>query len=436
MLGGDQQQSTMNGETPTLLSNNSRALVITDLTHVGQHSPHMISTDNVQNGALSQIAESSANHSKNLQDDMQELGQKIKHHEDNVKYLKYHKNKLEESIVDMQVAIGKHYVSSSTEKEDPSHMKNEKKIIQNILKREGSAAALWYRMKNQPEPQAYDRTLTKDVIGVVATLGMVDDEILSRLLSEYLGLDTMLAIVCKTYQGVKALETYNREGLIDKSLGFCAVGASTGPLDGRFRVICLEKLRPYVGDFIDDDPQQRLDLLKPRLVSGEIPPGFLGFAVNMITIDSNNLNGISSDGHNLRESLFYNLFSNLQVYRSREDMLKALPFISNGAISLDGGVIKSPGVFDMGQQRGDMDVMFPNGSDRFNLPMNYFEIENHLKETQWEKTRTMVDLQREQSLLDLARFNYEKKKQEFVKFLAQSSSFAAQHKAGWESSPR
>lgn len=73
-----------------------------------------------------------------------------------------------------------------------------------------------------------------------------------------------------------------------------------------------------------------------------------------------------------------------------------------------------------------MDVMFPNGSDRFNLPMNYFEIENNLKETQWEKTRTMVDLQREQSLFDLARFNYEKKKQEFVQFLAQSSSFAAQ----------
>lgn len=109
--------------------------------------------------------------------------------------------------------------------------------------------------------------------------------------------------------------------------------------------------RPYFGDFIDDDPQQRLDLLKPRLVNGEIPPGFLGFAVNMITIDITNLYGISNDGRNLRESLFYNLFSNLQVYRSREDMLKALPFISNGAISLDGGIIKSPGVFDMGQQR-------------------------------------------------------------------------------------
>ncbi|XP_073130095.1 protein DEFECTIVE IN MERISTEM SILENCING 3-like [Henckelia pumila] len=429
MLGGDHQLSAMDCETPTQLSKNSRALVVTDLTHVGQNSPYMISRDNIQNGALSQIAESTSNHSKKLQDDMLELGQKIKHHEDNVKYLKYHKNKLEESIVDMQVAIGKHYISSSTEKEDPSYTKNEKKIIQSILKHEGSAAALWYTLKNQPETQASDPKLTKDVIGIVATLGMVDDDNLSRLLSEYLGLDTMLAIVCKTYEGVKALETYNREGLIEKSSGLCALGASTGrPLDGRFRVICLEKLRPYVGDFIDDDPQQRLDLLKPRLVNGEIPPGFLGFAVNMIAIDSADLNGISNDGRNLRELLFYNLFSNLQIYRSREDMLKALPFISNGAISLDGGVIKSPGVFDMGQQRGDMDVMFPNGSDRFSLPMNYFEVENRMKETQWDKNRTMVDLQREQSLLDLARFNYEKKKQEFVKFLAHSSSFAAQHK--------
>ncbi|XP_073306714.1 protein DEFECTIVE IN MERISTEM SILENCING 3-like isoform X1 [Primulina huaijiensis] len=418
----------MNGEPPTQLSNNSRALVVSDLTHVGQNSPYMISRDNIQNGGLIQIAESTANHSKKLQDDMLELGQKIKHHEDNVKYLKHHKNKLDESVVDMQVTIGKYHMSSSMKKEDPSH--NEEKIIQNILKHEGSAAALWYRMKSQPETQASYLTLTKDVLGIVATLGMVDDGNLSRLLSEYLGLDTMLALVCKTYEGVKALETYNRQGLIDKSLGLCALGVSGGrPLDGRFRIICLEKLRPYVGDFIDDDPQQRLDLLKPRLINGEIPPGFLGFAVNMITMDSTYLNGISSDGHNLRESLFYNLFSNLQVYRSREDMLKALPFISNGAVSLDGGVIKSPGVFDMGQKRGEMDVMFPNGSDRFNMPVNYFEIENRLKETEWEKTRTMGDLQIEQSLLDLARFNYEKKKQEFVQFLAQSSFFAAQHQA-------
>lgn len=37
-----------------------------------------------------------------LQDDLQELGLKIKHHEDNLKYLKTLKSNLDESILDMQ----------------------------------------------------------------------------------------------------------------------------------------------------------------------------------------------------------------------------------------------------------------------------------------------------------------------------------------------
>lgn len=70
--------------------------------------------------------------------------------------------------------------------------------------------------------------------------------------------------------------------------------------------------------------------------------------MNMINIDKANLLYISKTGHNLRETLFYHLFSNLQVYRSRMDMLKARSCISNGAISLDGGTIKRPGSFTLG----------------------------------------------------------------------------------------
>lgn len=54
----------------------------------------------------------------------------------------------------------------------------------------------------------------------------------------------MLAIVCKTYEGVRALEMYDDEGSINKSSGLHGLGASIGrPLDGRFLVICLESLR-------------------------------------------------------------------------------------------------------------------------------------------------------------------------------------------------
>lgn len=108
--------------------------------------------------------------------------------------------------------------------------------------------------------------------------------------------------------------------------------------------------RPYAGGFIANDPQRRLDLLKPRLPNGECPPGFLGFAVNMINIDSTHLFCLTANGYGLRETLFYSLFSRLQVYKTRADMLQALPCISDGALSLDGGIIKATGVFCLGNQ--------------------------------------------------------------------------------------
>lgn len=66
----------------------------------------------------------------------------------------------------------------------------------------------------------------------------------NRILSEYLGLDTMLALVCTSYKGVEALETYDKEGFVSKSSGLHGLSASIGkPIDGRFNVICLENLR-------------------------------------------------------------------------------------------------------------------------------------------------------------------------------------------------
>lgn len=54
----------------------------------------------------------------------------------------------------------------------------------------------------------------------------------------------MLAVVCKTYEGVKALEVYNREGVIDKTRGLHGFAASIEkPLADRFIVICLEDIR-------------------------------------------------------------------------------------------------------------------------------------------------------------------------------------------------
>lgn len=90
--------------------------------------------------------------------------------------------------------------------------------------------------------------------------------------------------------------------------------------------------------------------MKPRLPNGECPPGFLGFAVNMINVDCTNLFCLTSSGYGLRETLFYNLFSRLQVYKTRAEMVLALPCISDGALSLDGGMIRSSGVFSLGNR--------------------------------------------------------------------------------------
>jgi len=54
----------------------------------------------------------------------------------------------------------------------------------------------------------------------------------------------MLAIVCKTFEGVKALEKYDGEGLVNSRSGLHLLGSSIGSrINGRFRVICLEDLR-------------------------------------------------------------------------------------------------------------------------------------------------------------------------------------------------
>ncbi|GLT63656.1 hypothetical protein SLA2020_362020 [Shorea laevis] len=395
---------------------------------VDQNENSLVAEDEIQNGRLSQ-AKSIIQSSERLQDDLRLLGLKIKQHEDNLKLITSQKNKLEESILDMQVILGKYHSSTvpKTENEDHSHLESVQKIIENILKHEKSAARIICQLKSHQGTHASHLKLIKDVLGVVATLGKVDDENLSKLLAQYLGLETMLAIVCKTYEGVKALEICGKDGCIDKSAGLHGLAASLGkPLDSRFLVICLENLRPFAGDFAADDPQKRLDLLKPRLPSGECPPGFLGFAVNMIKVDSSNLFHVTVGGYGLRETLFYCLFSRLQVYRTRVEMISALPCISEGAVSLDGGIIRSNGMFALGS-REEVDVRFPKPSLTPNVPQSHIQAEKQVKEMNMKKENLQEDIKREQALLDKAKLNFQRKKEEFVKFIAESSSYAYQH---------
>ncbi|CAJ2671453.1 unnamed protein product [Trifolium pratense] len=388
----------------------------------------MDTKEGVKNGEFIQ-AEIIIRQSQTLQDDLHMLGMKIKQHEDRVRLLNTEKVKLDDSIRLLQGAIGKSKSSHTTKIEignaDDPRITTEEEVNKQILQHEKSGAGILWQVKTRHGEQASLLTLIKDVVGIVAMLGKVEDDNLSRLFSEYLGVETMLAIVCRTYEGVKALEMYGSEGCINKNVGLHGLGASIGrTLDDRFLVICLESLRPYAGKYVVDDSQRKLDILNPRLPNGECPAGFIGFAVNMINIDSFNLFCVTPSGYGLRETLFYNLFSRLQVYKTRAEMIQALPCISDGALSLDGGMVRSSGVFSLGN-REDVNVRFPRPERSVGLD-DHIENERQMKDIQWKKEKLLEEIKRENMLLDMAKYNFNKKKSDFLKFLSSSSSYATQ----------
>ncbi|XP_015888725.3 protein DEFECTIVE IN MERISTEM SILENCING 3 isoform X1 [Ziziphus jujuba] len=344
----------------------------------------------------------------NFQDNLVSLEDKIRQHEDNLKFLTNQTNQLDESILDLQVSLVKYHSTNEAgteNKNGASH--NEEETMEQILRQEKSAAGILCQLNSQHASQALNSAFSKDVLGIVANLARVDDDNLSRLLSEYLGLETMLAIVCRTYEGVKALEKYDGEGTINSSSGLHGLGSSIGKkIKGRFVVICLEDLRHYVGGFIADDPQKKLALPKPRLPNGECPDGFVDYAVNIISLESRNLTCLTGTGHGLRETLFYNLFSRLQIYKTRTEMLVALPCIHDGALSLDGGMIKKSGIFALGSRK-DMEVKFPVITGESDVPASYIKTENTIRMLKWERTCIAGDIRREEELIKQVKANFQ-----------------------------
>ena len=71
-------------------------------------------------------------------------------------------------------------------------------------------------------------------------------------------------------------------------------------------------------------------------------------------------------------------------------------------------------------------MRFPKSSVALSLPESYVGAERQIQELKWKKEKTAEDIKREQTLLDNAKFKFDKKKQEFLKFLAESSSYASQ----------
>lgn len=80
----------------------------------------------------------------------------------------------------------------------------------------------------------------------------------------------------------------------------------------------------------------------------------------------------------------------------------------------------------MSDVREDVQLRFPKASVKSSLPENYIESERQIKELKWKKEKVIEDIKREQALLDNSKLSFDRKKAEFLKFLAESSSYAAQ----------
>ncbi|XP_063944622.1 protein DEFECTIVE IN MERISTEM SILENCING 3-like [Daucus carota subsp. sativus] len=233
----------------------------------------------------------------------------------------------------------------------------------------------------------------------------------------------MLGVVCKSLKAAYNLETCDVDGSVKGSTGLQALASGCGiSLDCRYSVICLEDTRPYEGDYDSGDPQRMLLLPNTTLPNGNCPPGFIGYAVNMIYLDANQLYTRTCGGKGLRETLFYHLLGEVQVYKTRESMIKALEksCIQHGAVSLDGGIIRGNGVISLG--RREPSIHFPVASKsqyRRSAKTNNQRIQR-LIDAKKSMLRTTVDkLDKKNEMYEQDMKKYQKYRDKYTKFLDQ-----------------
>ncbi|KAM5557603.1 structural maintenance of chromosomes flexible hinge domain-containing protein GMI1 [Rosa sericea] len=309
---------------------------------------------------------------KELENVIRKHGIRIGDMEEKLDILKKEKAKVKKELIDLQGSIEPHKEES----------------INCIERMSNTAAAIVCTLSREVSFEEANNHFMGDVIGLVALLGTVGTSNLSRILAEYLGKDQMLAIVCRSFEAAGALEKFVQGdyGEVDSMHALCEPALLQRPTHGRSFVICLEDIRPYTGDINGSDPQKKLALPDPVLPSGMAPDGFLGYAVNMVDLDSHHLQTVTSAGHGLRETVLYCLFGELQVYKTREDMLAARACIKHGAISLDGGILKQSGVTSFGI--GEPEICFPVAESlALSTSTNFVEVKQLMEEKKSKLTK-------------------------------------------------
>lgn len=78
----------------------------------------------------------------------------------------------------------------------------------------------------------------------------------------------------------------------------------------------------------------------------------LAYAVNMIFLPAEHLQFRTGSSYGFRETLFYRLLGKLQVYKSTKHLYMESSCIEDGAVSLDGGMVRGNAVVSVGSEHG------------------------------------------------------------------------------------
>lgn len=204
--------------------------------------------------------------------------------------------------------------------------------------------------------------LIADILGVVCLLASTKDAALSQALAEFIGLENMIAVVCKTNEAASLLIRLNKvDHTIDETWGLYKLMRNQNRnIQGKLRMFILEDMRCYCKEQDESHPQKLLNIEEPRLENGTVPNGFKGYAVNLLHLNEEHLDfRVACEDHGgLRGSLFYSLLKELQVYDTRKNLFSARDVLTTGGISLDGGLIRERGCEDFGT-REQAKIIFP-----------------------------------------------------------------------------
>ncbi|KAK7850486.1 structural maintenance of chromosomes flexible hinge domain-containing protein gmi1 [Quercus suber] len=340
---------------------------------------------------VEKVMVSMINNEKKLEDKIIQIGYRIGNLEKQLNTHTKRKEEVEQDLFQLQASV------------NPNYFPTKEELINWIESMNHSAAAVLCSLSREFSFQEQPNHFLEDIIGLVALL-------------EYLGEDQMLAVVCRSFVTASALENYEQNGGVDCGQALHAAAAARGnSIDGRFLVICLEDLRPYSGKYERSDPQRKLALPYPTLPRGNVPRGFIGYAVNMIDLDIDHLHTRTAAGHGLRETVLYRLLGEVQVYETRECMLEARRCIKHGAVSLDGGILRENGVISLGY--GDPRICFPVVTPDSELLAGNVEVMKLIEEKKEELDVITSSIRKMTKSHEKSLKKFKKKKEKFDKFM-------------------